>query len=65
MNDRRVAEADMHGGRALDAFERAVQRLQPILARLIGPGLHVRLIDLHDVGAGGEQILDLLVHRAA
>jgi hypothetical protein len=29
------------------------------LPRLVGMLLHPRLVDLHDVGAGGEQILDL------
>ena len=35
---------------------------RPIFARLLRPRLHVGLVDLHDVGAGGEQVLDLLVH---
>ena len=38
-------------------------RLQAVLPGLGRPGLHVRLVDLDDVGAGGEQVLDLLVHR--
>ena len=36
MDDRRVAEADVHGGGAADALERAVERLQAELARLLG-----------------------------
>ncbi len=55
----RVTEADVHGGLALHPVERAVQRLQAIVARLLGPGLHVGLVDLHHVGAGGEQVVDL------
>jgi hypothetical protein len=33
----------------------------PILARRFRARLHVRLVDLHHVGAGGEQVADLLV----
>ena len=36
---------------------------RPNCARLLRPRLHVRLVDLHDVGAGGEEIADLLVDR--
>ena len=57
----RVAETKMDGGFALHAFERAIQRLQSELPRFVRNSLHVRLVDLHDVGAGGEQILDLFV----
>ena len=46
----------------VDAVERGVERLQAVLARLLGPRLHVGLVDLHDVGAGGEQVPDLGVH---
>ena len=63
MDDRRVAEADVHGGGSLDAFERAVQRLQPVFARLLRARLHVRLVDLHDIGACRKQVPNLLVHR--
>ena len=35
----------------------------PYSRAVVRPGLHVRLVDLHDVGAGGEEVLDLLVHR--
>ena len=63
MNDRGIAEADMHGRGAGDAIERAVEGLQPELARLVRSRLHIGLVDLHDVGAGREQVLDLLVDR--
>ena len=33
------------------------------MPRLLRPRLHVGLVDLHDVGAGGEQVLDLVVDR--
>ena len=59
VDDRGVAEADVQRDRAGDAFERAVDRLQAVLPRLLRPRLHVGLVDLDDVGAGGEQVLDL------
>ena len=65
MNDGGVAEADVHGGRAGDALERLVERLETEGARLLGTRLHVGLVDLHHVRAGGEQVADLLVHGAA
>ncbi len=63
VDDRGIAEADVQRGRAGDAVERALDRGDAEFARLVGPGLHVGLVDLHDVGAGGEEILDLLVDR--
>ena len=63
MDDRGVAEADVHRGFAADSLQRAVQRLQPVLPRFFRARLHVRLVDLHVVGAGREQIADLLVDR--
>ena len=62
MDDRRVAEADVDGRRAPDALQGAVERPQAVLPRLLGPRLHVRLVDLDDVGARGEEVADLLVH---
>ena len=63
VDDRGIAEADVHRRRALDAFERAIERLEAELPRLLGPRLHVRLVDLDDVRAGGEQIADLGIER--
>ena len=63
VDDRGIAEADVHRGRARHAVERGVERLQPVAARLLRPRLHVGLVDLHDVGAGREQVLDLGVDR--
>ena len=63
MDDRRVAEADVHGGDAVDALERPVQRRKPIFLRRTGPRLHVGLVDLDDVGPGGEQVVDLGIDR--
>ena len=34
MDDRRITEADMHGGRALNAFERGIKTFEPDLPRL-------------------------------
>ena len=61
-DEERVAEADVQGGGALDALERALQRLDAELARLLGAGLHPRLVELDDVRAGGEQVEDLGAH---
>ena len=49
--------------RAGDAVEGALDRLQSELARLLRPRLHIGLVDLHDVRPGGEEVLDLKVHR--
>ena len=46
----------------LHAFERAVERAQAVGAGVVRPRLHVRLVDLDDVGAGGEEVADLAVH---
>src|SRR5262249_44505694 len=46
VDDRGVAEADVHDRRAGDPLERAVQRLEPVLPRLLGTRLHVRFVHL-------------------
>ncbi len=56
VDQRRVAEADVHGRLALDAVDGAVERLDAVLLGLLVAGLHVGLVELHDVRAGGEQI---------
>ena len=61
MHDVRVTEAGMKGGDALDARQRAVDRLDRIFARRLGAGLKVRLVDLYEIGPGGEEIAYLLV----
>ena len=58
MDDRRIAEADVHGGGAGDALERAVEHLDAERLGLLGARLHIGLVDLHDVGTGCEQVLD-------
>ena len=35
--------------------------VEAVLPGLVRAGLHVRLVDLHDVGTGGEEVEDLLV----
>ena len=59
----RVAEARVQRGRAADAVEGAVDDLDRVLARLLRPRLDPRLVDLDHVGARGEEVADLLVHR--
>ena len=48
---RRIAEAQMDGGRALGPFQRPVDRGNRETARLVGLGLQERLIELDHVGA--------------
>jgi len=45
-----------------DPVERALQRRDSKRPRSRGMRLQIRLIDLHDVGAGGEQVPDFHVH---
>ena len=56
VDDRRVAEADVDGGRSGHAVEGPRQRGDAVLPGLLGTGLHVRLVDLDHVGAGREEI---------
>ncbi len=63
MDDRSITEADMHCGLTGDPVERTVECFETVLARLLRLRLHVRLVDLHDVGTRGEKIADLFVDR--
>jgi hypothetical protein len=63
VDDGRVAKADMHGRGPGHAFQRAVERTNAVLARLLEPRLHIGLVHLHDVRTMREQVLDLLVER--
>src|SRR5688572_8343253 len=54
VDERRVAEADVDRRGAGHALQRPVQRLETVVARLIGPRLHVGLVDLDDVRARRE-----------
>src|SRR5882672_1815139 len=62
LDERGIAEAQVQRGRAGDPRERAVDRLDAIAARVLGAGLEPRLVELHHVGTGGEEIANLLVH---
>ena len=61
VDDVRVSEARVQDGLAVDAVERAIDRLDRVLARGLGTSLEVRLVDLDDVGSGGLEISELLV----
>ena len=63
LDHRAVAKADVNRGRPGDPVERALERRDAIRPRVRGMHLHVRLVDLHDVRAGGEEVTDLGVHR--
>ena len=64
MDDRGVPEADVDRRRPDNVFERAFERRQAELSRLLGPRLHVGLVDLHDVGPCREEVDDLVVDGA-
>ena len=61
LDDVRVAEAGVEDRVALDALERAVDRLEGVLLRRLRARLEVRLVDLDDVGAGRLEVAQLLV----
>ena len=63
MDDRGVAEAYVDRRRACHALECAIERFEPELPRLLGPRLHVGLVDLDDVGARRKEVADLGVER--
>ncbi len=48
---------------AVDSFERAINRFYGKPLRFLGARLKVRLVKLHHVGAGREEIAHLGVHR--
>ena len=56
MDDGRVPEADMHGGRSGDALQRPVQHRDPVGTRLLWPGLQIGLVELDDIRPGLEQV---------
>ena len=51
-DDVRVAEAGVEDRLALDAVQRAVDRLNRVLPRRLGARLQIRLVDLDNVGSG-------------
>ncbi len=56
VNDVRVAEAGVEDGLTFDAVERAVDRVDGVLPRRLGPRLEIRLVDLDDIGSGRLEI---------
>src|SRR5437016_8288554 len=64
VNEGRIAEAEMNRRRTGDALQRSIERLQAVFSGSVEARLHVRLIDLNDVGAGVEEVTNLLVHRS-
>ncbi len=63
LHPRRIAEAEVERGGAAHAVDRAVDRRHGEAPRFLGARLQERLVELHHVGAGGEQVPDLLVQR--
>ena len=59
----RVSHAEVQRRRPLHPLQRAVDRRNGVGARGFVPRLHPRFVDLHDVGAGGEQVLHFFVDR--
>ena len=51
----------MQGGRAAHAGQRAIDGLDAVAPSGFGARLQPRLVELHDVGTGREEIVDLLV----
>ena len=51
VDDVRVPEAGVQHGVAVDPVERAIDRLEGVLASRLRSGLEIRLVDLDDVGA--------------
>ena len=64
VDDRGVAEADVHSCCALDPVERPLERRDAVVPGLLRPRLHVRLVDLDDIRPRGEQVGDLVVDGA-
>ena len=63
LDHRAVAEAKVHRGHAIDAFNRPVDRGDAEPPRLVRIGLQERLVELDHVGARREQLLDFFVQR--
>src|SRR5262249_52540985 len=58
---RRIAEADVNRGSALNARERPIQRFDAVLLRALREALHPRLVELDHVRTRGKELLYLLV----
>src|SRR5438094_58232 len=64
MDQCRITEAKVNGGRPTNSIERAIQRGKAITSCLLRSRLHVRLVDLNDVRAGHKEIFYLCVDRS-
>ncbi len=62
VNDGGIAETNVDRGWPFHAVQCGVECLEAEFARLLRPRLHVGLVNLNNVGAGGEQIFDLGVY---
>ena len=63
MDDGGITKTDMHGRCAAHAIERGIEPGETELPRLLWPRLHIGLVDLHNISAGGKQLFDLGIHR--
>src|SRR5262245_29688489 len=63
MDNRSITKAKMDGSRTSDSIQGTIQSSETVATRLLGPGLHVRLVDLNEVGAGRKEIFDFFIHR--
>src|SRR5262249_28736372 len=64
VDDGRIPEADVYRRRPRYSLEGAVQCRETKRACLFRPRLHVRLIDLHNIRAGGAQVADFRIDRS-
>jgi hypothetical protein len=62
LDERRIAETQVQRRRAADACQRSVDRLDAVAACAVRASLEPRLVELHDICAGREQVVDLFVH---
>ena len=63
MDDGRISEAEMPAVAPFTPSSARAKQPEPYAASFLGISLHVRLVELHHVGARREQVLDLFIHR--
>src|SRR5438105_3380066 len=51
----------MQDGRRLDVSQGSIDDFDGVCARRFDPRLEIRLVDLHYVGAGGDEVVDLVI----
>ena len=54
VNNGGLAEADMHRRLTRNPIERRIKRLYSVFPRLLRACLHIRFVNLHDIGARRE-----------